>query len=46
MLESVERFFKRKPQVNYSRELRELSGCHVAILSTDVFEVSELLRPK
>jgi protease I len=47
MLESVEKFFKRRhSHVNYNGQIKELAGCHVAILATDGFEQSELLLPR
>lgn len=47
MFESLERFFKRNkgPSI-FHHEIRELTGCHGAILATDGFEQSELFEPK
>jgi protease I len=47
MFESLEKFFKKKPApISFTHEIRELTGCHGAILATDGFEQSELFEPK
>jgi protease I len=46
MLESLDRFFRKKPEFNRQHEARELAGAHIAILATDGFEQSELLEPR
>jgi protease I len=47
MFESVEKFFKnKKAPISFGHDIRELTGCHGAILSTDGFEQSELFEPK
>lgn len=46
MFESLEKFFKKKTTHFMSHDIRELTGCHGAILATDGFEESELFEPK
>lgn len=46
MLESLDRFFRKKPEFTRNHEVKELTGAHIAILATDGFEQSELLEPK
>jgi protease I len=46
MFESLERFFKKKTENFINHDIRELTGCHGAILATDGFEQSELFEPK
>lgn len=46
MFESLERFFKKKTSEFIGHDIRELTGCHGAILATDGFEQSELFEPK
>ena len=46
MLESLDRFFRKKPAPVRHDEIRELTGTHIAILAADGFEQSELFEPK
>ncbi len=47
MFDLFERYIKKtSPVSTYTNEVRELAGCHGAILATDGFEQSELFGPK
>lgn len=46
MFEKLENFFKKKAPAVFSHDIKELTGCHGAILATDGFEQSELFEPK
>lgn len=47
MFESMDKFFKKNNGTqNYTFDIKELTGIHIAILATDGFEQSELFIPK
>lgn len=46
MMESLDRFFRKKPQIFRHHDARELTGAHIAILATDGVEQSELFEPR
>lgn len=46
MFEKLNKIFTRKIKETTEPEIRELSGCRVAILATDGFEESELFEPR
>ncbi|HXH29285.1 MAG TPA: type 1 glutamine amidotransferase domain-containing protein [Bacteriovoracaceae bacterium] len=47
MIDLFEKYIRKSnPVSTYTNEVRELNGCHGAILATDGFEQSELFGPK